>query len=182
LQPGFDRRDAKFAQDSQAVSGDGRAPEDHRQPVIMARASSRADIAATRNRDAERRGSFVTVLIGCGGPMQERLERVFDKTDFQVTASTSGVDRLASNDALHRQANLLIVNGRQDTETAIAQVRLIKQVRADSCVAVLTETGLMSDLASLFQAGADLCFAEGANPEIFLKSVELMMGEVIPTR
>jgi DNA-binding NarL/FixJ family response regulator len=120
------------------------------------------------------------VLIGCSGLLQEVLARILDETDFQLAASAASVDQLALIDTRQFEAILLVVDARQDAEAAIMQVQLFKQLHPGSRVAVLTETDRMDDLTSLYLAGTNVCFSNGATLEIFLKSVELaMLGETL---
>jgi DNA-binding NarL/FixJ family response regulator len=179
LQHHFHQRDAGSTQGSVEVTNDGPAPQS-RWPIVAEAALCPAGNAAVRNGCAERLGLFATVLIGCSGLLQEVLVRILDETDFQVTASADSVDQLAFIDARQYEAILLIVDARHDAESAIMQVQLFKQLYPVSRVAVLTETDRMDDLASLYLAGTNVCFSNGATLEIFLKSVELaMLGETL---
>jgi CheY-like chemotaxis protein len=172
----FDRRDAELAQNGEQVSIDRPTPG-RRRPLAYETAPSSADIGVAKNCAAAQPRKFATVLVGCGDLLQEWLQSILDKSDFQVAASAVGLDELALIDARQLQIALLIVDGHHDVEATSTQVQLIKQLHADARVAVLTETDRMADLATLFQAGADACFAKGATPEIFLKCVELVMPE-----
>lgn len=172
----FDGRDAELAPNGQEVSSDGPAP-DRLRPILRESALSRIGIAA-QDGGAERPGSFATVLIGCGGLLQEGLSRILDEAGFQVIASATSVDQLPLIDLRQHQGILLIVDARHDAETAIMQVQSFKQLHPDSRVVVLTETDRIADLASLVQAGANAFFSIGTTSEVLLKTVELtMLGE-----
>src|ERR1700730_14246481 len=101
----------------------------------------------------ERRKRFPTVLIGQGGLLQEGLNHIFDKTDFDVIACGSTVDDLVLSPLLKHQTLLLIVDAGDDPQTAIRQMELFKEHHPASRVAVLTQTDRMTNIVLLFQAG-----------------------------
>jgi len=141
---------------------------------------TRAGIDAAPNEGAAGPRSFATVLIGRSRLLQEGLARILEKTDFQIVASAASVEQLDLIDVQQQQAVLLIVDDTHEAEIAIREMQLFKQAYPASRIAVLTQTDRMTDIASLFQAGANVCFPKTVPPAIFLKSLELvMLGETI---
>jgi DNA-binding NarL/FixJ family response regulator len=124
--------------------------------------------------------SCATVLVGRSELSREGLARVLEKTYFRVVASALSVDHLTPSDVQQHEAVLLILDAGQDVEMAKRQVQLFKQLHATAHIAVVTGAIRLADTASLFQAGANACFAEGATTEVFLKSLELVvLGETL---
>jgi len=155
---------------------------DRRQPVAMETAPFHAEIhvADSQGIASGRQPSFATVLVGRSALSLVGLARILDKTNFRVVASATNVDHLAPSDVQEHEAVLLILDAGHDVEAAMRQVQLFKQLHATPRIAVIIGAMRLSDMASLFKAGANVCFAEGATPEIFLKSLELViLGETL---
>jgi DNA-binding NarL/FixJ family response regulator len=120
------------------------------------------------------------VLVGRIGLSREGLARILDKTHFRVVASAASVDHLTPSDVQQHEAVLLILDVGHDVEMAMRQVQLFKQLHATARIAIMTGAIRSADLASLFQAGANVCFAEGVTMEVFFKSLELVaLGETL---
>jgi DNA-binding NarL/FixJ family response regulator len=155
---------------------------DRRRPIVKETAPSHAGIHAAENQDivTDHPQLCATVLVGRSDLSLEGLARILDKTDFQVVASAASVDHLAPSDVQQHEAVLLILDAGHDVEAAIRQVQLLKQLHAAPRIAVILGEMRPTDIASLFQAGVNACFAEGATRAIFLKSLELvMLGETL---
>jgi two-component system nitrate/nitrite response regulator NarL len=130
--------------------------------------------------DEPRRYAFATVLVGGSGLSGEGLARILTAGGFQVAGSASRVSELVQNSIRPDQPLLLIIDAGADLETAIQEIEVTKQERPAARIAVLAGGDDIRDLASLFRAGAHACFARKTTPEVFLKSLELvMLGETL---
>ncbi|SEF12031.1 two-component system, NarL family, nitrate/nitrite response regulator NarL [Rhizobiales bacterium GAS191] len=97
-----------------------------------------------------------------------------------MVGSASCVSELVQNSIRPDQPLLLIIDVGHDVETAIKEIELIKQERPAARIAVLAGSDQIRDLVSLFRAGAHACFARKATPDLFLKSLEMvMLGETL---
>ncbi|SDR63868.1 two-component system, NarL family, nitrate/nitrite response regulator NarL [Rhizobiales bacterium GAS113] len=124
--------------------------------------------------------TFATVLVGRSGLSREGLARILNAGGFQVVGSASRVSELVQNSIRPDQPLVLIIEVGDDVETAIKEIELIKQERPAARIAVLAGSDQIRDLVSLFRAGAHACFAREATPDVFLKSLELLMlGETL---
>src|SRR5260370_4498598 len=152
-------------------------PTDHRRVTVDEASPVSADMHTENNRGVatKRRQSFATVLTGQGHLFREGLKHILDKSDFDVVASGSSVDELALAPLLKHQPLLLIADAADDPQTAIRQMQLFKQRHPAARIAIVIHTGRMTDIALLFQAGANACFLRGATSLTFLKSLELVM-------
>src|SRR5260370_4238742 len=140
-------------------------------PLVSTRASQNQD-AITGSQ------SFATILVGPRALFREGIACILTEGGFQVVGSASRVSELVQSSMRPDQPALLIVDAGDDVETAIEEIKLIKQERPAARIAVLADSDRNRDLVSLFQAGAHACFSRKATPAVFLKSLELvMLGE-----
>jgi len=121
--------------------------------------------------------SVATVILGRGGLFQEGLISILNGTDFRLVASVCSPDEAALA-LFEGQRLLLIVDAGDDLNLATGQIERFKQRFPMARVAVLTDADQISNLLSLFRAGAHACFARGVTRDVLLKSLELVvLGE-----
>jgi len=122
--------------------------------------------------------TFATAIIGRGGLLREGLARILSAGGFKVAGSASRVSELVQCSSEPDAPLLLIIDAGEDLEAALKEIELVKQEHPTARVAVLAGSDLNRDLVSLLRAGAHACFARKTTPEVFLKSLELvMLGE-----
>jgi DNA-binding NarL/FixJ family response regulator len=155
---------------------------ERRRPMLVqvSPVDASSDRSESREAVAARQRPFATMLVGQSSLFLEGLKHIFDKTDFQVVALSSTAEELDLSCTRQHRTLLFILDAARDPEMTIRQIRLFKERRPDAFVAILIETNRMTEIASLFQAGANACFPKEVPTPIFLKSLELvMMGETL---
>ena len=138
-----------------------------------------AAIRSTERPEAisERLPSYAAVLVGQSSLLLQGLTRVLEDTDFQVVATWGQVDGAVLPDVQRYKGVVHILQGRQ-IESALRQVRSFRSVNASGRIAVVLDTMRWEDTLSFFEAGAHACFPESVAPDVFVKSLELiMLGE-----
>ena len=123
---------------------------------------------------------YATVLVGQSNLLLEGLARILDKTEFQIVARAASVDRLTPTDMQEHKSVLLLLDAGPGVDTAIRQVQSFKQMHAAARIPVVTGALPSADMALLFHAGVNVCFAESASIAVFLKALKLvMLGETL---
>jgi len=124
--------------------------------------------------------SFGAILVSESALLLDGLKLILANTDFQIVASGSAVEELDLHHLQKDRSLLFILGAGHDPGTAVRQVEWLKHRRPDARVAILGEIDRMTDMALLFQAGANACFPKEISTPIFLKSLELvMMGSTL---
>jgi two-component system nitrate/nitrite response regulator NarL len=123
---------------------------------------------------------YATVLVGQRNLLLEGLAHILDKTEFQIVARAASVDRLTPADMQEHKSVLLLLDAGSEVNTAIRQVQSFKQQHAAARIAVVIGALPSADMALLFHAGVNVCFAESASIAVFLKALKLvMLGETL---
>jgi DNA-binding NarL/FixJ family response regulator len=117
------------------------------------------------------------VFLGRGGLFQEGLTSILSDTDFRIVTSVCEADEVELTPAPDERV-LLIVDAGDDLNRAAAEIERFKAKFPVARVAVLTDADQISNLLTLFRAGAHACFARGVTRDVLLKSLELVvLGE-----
>ncbi len=120
---------------------------------------------------------IAAVSLGRGGLFQEGLNSILSDTDFRIVASACTADEIALEPSADQRL-LLIADAGDDLNGAAHEIERFKARFPAARVAVLTDADQISNLLSLFRAGANACFARGVTRDILLKSLELVvLGE-----
>jgi two-component system nitrate/nitrite response regulator NarL len=123
---------------------------------------------------------YATVLIGPHTLFAEGIARILDNTEFQVTARAADADRLASDDLKQHKTVLFVLDASHGVAGAVRQVEALRRLHAEARIVAFTRAMRTADMALLFQASANACFAEDVPVATFLKSLELvMLGETL---
>jgi DNA-binding NarL/FixJ family response regulator len=120
---------------------------------------------------------FATVIVGRSALSRDSVGQLLGDTAFRVVDQAANVDQLAVKDAHQYEALLLILIADHDALWAVGQVKLFKGLYEASRIAVITEALRITELAPLFQAGANACFQADVRPETFRRSLELVVIE-----
>jgi DNA-binding NarL/FixJ family response regulator len=155
---------------------------DRRRPILNEVSPVDTGICSSQARGtpAGRQRPVATMLIGPNALFLEGLKHILAKTGFDVVALGSTAEELDLSSARQHHALLFILDAARDTQMTIHQIELFKQQRPDAFITTLIDPNRMTDIALLFQAGANACFAKEVSTSVFLKSLELvMMGETL---
>ncbi len=125
------------------------------------------------------RRPFPTALIGQSSLLREGLAQILGPAGFRVVASVSSVHDLAGSLA-HHQSVILIIDSGGDPSAATEQIKLFKEQHPAGRVAVLVDRYRLTDMVSVFQTGANVCFVKTISSNVFIKALELvMLGQTI---
>jgi DNA-binding NarL/FixJ family response regulator len=120
---------------------------------------------------------IATVFLGRGGLFQEGLHSILSDTDFRIIASAPTAEKIALTPCADERL-LLIADAGDDLNGAAAEIERFKARFPAARVAVLTDADQISNLVTVFRAGAHACFARGVTRDVLLKSLELVvLGE-----
>jgi two-component system nitrate/nitrite response regulator NarL len=127
-----------------------------------------------------RQKSFATVLIGKSVLIREGISRILRAEHFRISASASCVDELPPAKLQKHQLLFLIVHTGDDFNSALNQIRLLREQHPKGRIAIVADDYRLDELVSAFRAGANGYFADVMTCDAFIKSVELvLMGETI---
>jgi two-component system nitrate/nitrite response regulator NarL len=127
------------------------------------------------------RNQFATLVVEPNVLIREGLVRVLDATQFRVVASASCVEDLGLASFPQRRSILLMLVGTgENPRAAVTQIELFRNRYPAGRIAVLADRWNLSEMVSVFRAGANACFAQFGTCDILIKSLELvMLGEMI---
>jgi two-component system, NarL family, nitrate/nitrite response regulator NarL len=147
-------------------------PEDKRPSPVGAPPSSGREVPVEEK-------AFPIMLVGRSGLSLEGLSRIFNDSPFRVVISAPSIENLDPKLIQDRDVRLLILDA-GDLRVATREIQLFKDTLPAARIAVIVGSNLLSDLASLFRAGANACLVEGIATQAFLKALELvMLGETL---
>jgi DNA-binding NarL/FixJ family response regulator len=126
-----------------------------------------------------RRQSFATVLVGKSILLREGLARILRSANFRILASVSCADDLLPSKLQLRQPLFLIVHTGDNFDAAIQQIKLFRDQHPGRRIAIVVDHYRLAEMASAFRAGANGYFVDVMTCAVFIKSIELMMGETI---
>jgi len=128
----------------------------------------------------QRQKAFATILIGKSALIREGIARILHASHFRTVASASCVEDLASSHLQQRELLFLIVHTGEEFGILLEQIEFLRDKHPTGCVAIVAGHYQLTELVSAFRAGAKGYFVNPMNPDIFIKSIELvMMGETI---
>jgi two-component system nitrate/nitrite response regulator NarL len=119
------------------------------------------------------------VLVGQSSLLLSALTGLLKETDFHVLATSNEVEGVHIPDVQPFDGIVLIIQGRQ-VESALRQIQSFRTMYEHGRIAVLLDVDALrwEDTRPFFEAGAHACFPESVAPEVFIKSLELiMLGE-----
>ena len=125
---------------------------------------------------------FETVLVSANALLKEGLTRILGAAGFHIAASGSFVDDNVLGSLPHRPAILLIIDASDDFDAAIDQIEPFKWCYPAGRVAVLVGQHQLQlpQMFAAFRGGASAYLTNFTAPEVFIKSLELvMLGETI---
>jgi two-component system nitrate/nitrite response regulator NarL len=127
-----------------------------------------------------RRQNMAIVLIGRGTLLREGLARILSASGFRIVGSAPCVFDLVPRSPQEAHSILFIVDGADDLEAAIAEIKLLKEQYPAGRIAVVAGHGEPGDPTMLFRAGANVCVGNFATCDALIKTLELvMLDEVI---
>ena len=127
-----------------------------------------------------RRRSLLTVIVGRDSLRKDGLTQFLRSAGFGVVISVTSAAALCASRLQRRQLLFFIVHGRHDFEAALEQVKSVKSHHPDGRVVMIGDQYRLRDLTTAFWAGAKGYFVDATTPDVFMKSIELvMMGETV---
>jgi len=126
------------------------------------------------------RNGFATIVVEPSVFIREGLARVLGTAQFRVIASADCVEDLVLASLPQHRSMLLIIGAGENPREAIRQIELFRQWHPAGRIAVLGRDWGLSDMMSVFQAGANACFVKIGACDVLIKTLELvMLGETI---
>jgi DNA-binding NarL/FixJ family response regulator len=124
-----------------------------------------------------RRQSFATVLVGKSILLRAGLARILRSADFLIAASASCADDLFLSKLRPQRPLFLIVHTGDDT--AVEQIALFRDRYLGGRIAIVADQHRLDELVSAFWAGANGYFVDIMTCDVFIKSIELVMIELV---
>jgi two-component system, NarL family, nitrate/nitrite response regulator NarL len=122
-------------------------------------------------------GSIGTALIGPSTLLREALAHILSDADFQILASAPRLDDSVVA-SLPQENALLIIEAGSDINATIRQIETFAGHRPGGRVVVLAHKLELPEMVLAFSAGANAYLVSVAAPDVFIKSLELvMLGE-----
>src|SRR5215471_10797963 len=125
---------------------------------------------------------FETVLVSANALLKEGLTRILGAAGFHIAVSGSFVDDKVLGSLPQEAAILLIIDASDDFDAAIDQIEPFRWRYPNGRVAVLVGQHQLQlrQMFSAFRGGASAYLMNFTAPEVFIKSLELvMLGETI---
>jgi two-component system, NarL family, nitrate/nitrite response regulator NarL len=127
-----------------------------------------------------RRRSLVTIVVGRNSLRKDGFIQFLRSADFGSVVSVTSADNLYDSKIQKRQLLFLIIHTGDDFQVAVEQIEPLKRRYPDGRVVVIADRYRLNELAAAFRAGANGYFVDVTSPEVFIKSIELvMMGETV---
>jgi two-component system nitrate/nitrite response regulator NarL len=125
------------------------------------------------------RNRFATIVVEPNVLIREGLVRILSARQFRVVASASCFEDLGL-ESFPQRCLLLVVGTGEKPRAAVAQIDLFRHRYPAGRIAVLADRWDLSDMVSVFRAGANACFVKLGTCDVLVKSLELvMLGETI---
>jgi two-component system, NarL family, nitrate/nitrite response regulator NarL len=127
-----------------------------------------------------RRSSLLIAVVGRDSLRKDGLTQFLRSAGFGVVISLKSVDGLCARRLQQQQFLFLIVHGGHDFEAAVEQIGFVRNRHPDARVVVIGDRCRLRELTVAFRAGANGYFVDATTPDVFMKSIELvMMGETV---
>ena len=121
--------------------------------------------------------SYATVLVGESSLLLNALTSLLKETDFHVLATSNELEGVPILDVQPFDGVVLIIQGRQ-VESTLRQIQSFRTMYEHGRIAVLLDALRWEDTLPFLEAGTHACFPESVAPEVFIKSLEVvMLGE-----
>jgi len=125
------------------------------------------------------RGLILTALVGPNAILREALAHILSGADFQILASAPRLDDSVAA-SLPQEHALLIIEASSDIDATVQQIEIFKRHRPAGRVVVLADRLELPEMVLVFTAGANAYLVSMAAPDVFIKSLELvMLGETV---
>src|SRR5690348_16400641 len=126
-----------------------------------------------------RRGrSLLTAVVGRDSLRKDGLTQFLRSAGLGVVISLKSVGGLCARRLQQQQSLFLIVHGEHDFEAAVEQIGFVRKRHPDARVVMIGDRYRLHELTLAFRAGANGYFVDASTPDVFMKSIELvMMGE-----
>ena len=126
-----------------------------------------------------RRHSFATAIIGRSGLLREGIAKILRSANFRIVASASSADDLP--DKVQADPLLfLIVHSGDDFDFVAGQIEFFRDTYPNGRIAIVADRYRPDELVSAFRVGANGCFVDVVDCDVFVRSLELiMMGETV---
>ncbi|NOJ43315.1 LuxR C-terminal-related transcriptional regulator [Bradyrhizobium australiense] len=127
-----------------------------------------------------RRQSFAIILIGTSVVLRAGLHRILRTAHFRIQGSIARADDLIPRTLQEGQLLFLMIDTGQDVDSIIKQVELLRDQYPNGRIAIVADHYGLSEIVSVFRAGASGYFVDITSCDAFIKSIELvMMGQTI---
>jgi DNA-binding NarL/FixJ family response regulator len=127
-----------------------------------------------------RRHAFAIVLVGRPSLLRDGVARILRSAHFRIIASVSCAEDFRGRKVQVRHPLFLIVHAGDGFDEVAEQIKLVRRGKPGAQIAIVTDRYRLDELASAFRIGANGCFVEVMEADVFIKSIELvMMGETV---
>jgi DNA-binding NarL/FixJ family response regulator len=127
-----------------------------------------------------RRQSFATVVVGQSVLMREGIANLLHMANVTTLASVSSIEDLRFAKNHPRTILFIFILSSDNLSAVLEQVKQLKGRHQEARFAVVASYCRPSEMVSAFLAGVSGFFSDVVTPDVFIKSVELVMiGETI---
>jgi two-component system nitrate/nitrite response regulator NarL len=111
---------------------------------------------------------------------KDGLIQFLRSADFGTVTSVTSADDLCASRIQSGQVLYVIVHTGDDFEAAVEQIEPLRSRHSDGRVVMVADRYCLNGSTAAFRAGANGYFVDVTSPDVFIKSIELvMMGETV---
>lgn len=118
--------------------------------------------------------SIATIIVGPNDAFREAISNSLRPAAFRVVASKPTLIEINSGEIPRSERCLVVVECAESPHLLAAQIAQLKRQNPMVRVALMGKRWQLTDIAAVFQAGANAYFAEATTSEEFLKAIELI--------
>ena len=121
-----------------------------------------------------------TIVLGRNSLRKNGLIQFLRSADFGTVTSVTSPDDLCTSRIRPGQVLYVLVHTGDDFEAAVEQIKSLKNRHPDGRVVMVADRYRLDESTAAFRAGANGYFVDVTSPDVFIKSIELvMMGEAV---
>ena len=127
-----------------------------------------------------RKHSRFTIVLGRNSLRKDGLIQFLRSADFGTVTSVTCADDLCASRIQPGQVLYVVVHTGDDFESAVEQIEPLRSRHSNGRVVMVADRYRLNESTAAFRAGANGYFVDITSPDVFIKSIELvMMGETV---
>lgn len=127
-----------------------------------------------------RKHSRFTIVLGRNSLRKDGLIQFLRSADFGTVTSVTRVDDLCASRTQPGEVLYVLVHTGDDFEATVEQIEPLRSRYPNGRVVMVADRYRLNESTAAFRAGANGYFVDVTTPDVFIKSIELvMMGETV---